>query len=403
MEDTVPMHSTTTPDHFQRRRADPNPPSRVEVPLFKPLIEQEEISAATEALEMGWLGMGSYVREFEQALVELVGAPDRHVAAVSTGHAALHLALLVAGVGVGDEVITPSFNNVADFQAILATGAEPVFCDIDADSLCIDLDSAEKLVTSRTKAVIVMDYQCMLCDHDGVAAFAKQHGLRVIHDAAHSLGSTYKGKNVGSFSDLCMFSFDPVKSVTCVDGGALVLREEELVSVREMRLLGMGQPAPVMYQNRRAWTYDVARPGFRYHMANLHAAIGLQQLKKMHRITESRRTAARYYNENLASARKVIVPRTDFRDVTPFLYYIRVPGPSRDALRTYLSGRGIETGIHWQPAHWFTLFKDCRKGDLSVTDRVGKEIVSLPLHTGIPRLSQDKVIQAVADFFRDQG
>jgi len=199
------------------------------------------------------------MHEFEQALVELVGAPEKHVAAVSTGHAALHLALLVAGVGAGDEVITPSFNNVADFQAILATGAEPVFCDIDAESLCIDLDSAARLVTSRTKAVIVMDYQCMLCDHDGVAVLAKEHGLRVIHDAAHSLGSTYRGRNVGSFSDLCMFSFDPVKSVTCIDGGALVLREEELLSVREMRLLGMGQPAPVMYQNRRAWTYDVAQ------------------------------------------------------------------------------------------------------------------------------------------------
>src|SRR5438093_3645473 len=112
VEDSVPMNSRTPPDPVQRRRPDPEPPARVEVPLFKPLIEQEEISAATEALEMGWLGMGSYVREFEQALAELVGAPDRHVAAVSTGHAALHLALLVAGVGVGDEVITPSFNNV---------------------------------------------------------------------------------------------------------------------------------------------------------------------------------------------------------------------------------------------------------------------------------------------------
>src|SRR5438093_5647072 len=118
--DNDPMRSPTAPDPIRRSRSDPEPPSRVEVPLFKPLIEQEEISAATEALEMGWLGMGSYVHEFEQALVELVGAPEKHVAAVSTGHAALHLALLVAGVGVGDEVITPSFNNVADFQAILA-------------------------------------------------------------------------------------------------------------------------------------------------------------------------------------------------------------------------------------------------------------------------------------------
>src|SRR5436309_9526482 len=121
---------------------------RVEkIPVFKPLIEREEIEASRRALELGWLGMGSYVGEFEEALRGFLGAADRHVAAVSTGHAALHLGLLAMGVGPGDEVITPSFNNAADFQAILATGAEPVFCDIEEDSLCIDLDAAERLVS----------------------------------------------------------------------------------------------------------------------------------------------------------------------------------------------------------------------------------------------------------------
>src|SRR5207249_9483501 len=123
-------------------------------------IRQEEIAAAVAALEMGWLGMGSYVGEFEEALKQYLHAGDRHVVAVSTGHAALHLGLLVAGVGPGDEVITPAFNNIADFQAILATGATPVFCDIRDDSLCIDVAAAEKLVTSHTKAIIPMDYDC---------------------------------------------------------------------------------------------------------------------------------------------------------------------------------------------------------------------------------------------------
>ncbi|HEV7180377.1 MAG TPA: DegT/DnrJ/EryC1/StrS family aminotransferase, partial [Candidatus Baltobacteraceae bacterium] len=243
-----------------------------EIPVFKPLITADEIGAAVEALEMGWLGMGSYVGRFEEALKVAVGADGRFVAAVSTGHAALHLGLIVAGVGPGDEVITPSFNNVADFQAILAVGAKPVFCDIDDDTLCIDLNKVESLISDRTKALIVMDYDCVLCDHDRVAAIARKHDLRVIHDAAHSLGSEYKGKKVGSFSDITMFSFDPVKTVTCIDGGALILRDkEDFQRVREMRLVGMGQPAEVMYQNQRAWTYDVKHLGFRYHMANLHA------------------------------------------------------------------------------------------------------------------------------------
>ena len=205
------------------------------IPVFKPLIEKEEMEASRAALELGWLGMGSYVGAFEERIKEFLGAGDRYVAAVSTGHAAIHLALLAMGVGPGDEVITPSFNNAADFQAILATGAEPVFCDVEDDSLCIDLDKAEELVSPRTKAMIVMDYDCVLCDHDRVAEFARAHGLRVLHDAAHSFGSKYKERMVGSFSDIATFSFDPVKTITCIDGGALVLRsEDELQRVQEM-------------------------------------------------------------------------------------------------------------------------------------------------------------------------
>jgi dTDP-4-amino-4,6-dideoxygalactose transaminase len=370
------------------------------IPVFQPLLQEEEISAAVRALELGWLGMGSYVGQFEAALKEFLGADDRHVVAVSTGHAALHLALLVAGVGPGDEVITPSFNNIADFQAILAVGAAPVFCDIEEDSLCIDLAKAEGLITRKTKAIIVMDYDCILCDHRRAAALAGQYGLRLIHDAAHSLGSTYEGRMVGSFSDIAMFSFDPVKTVTCIDGGALVVRgAQEAEALKEMRLIGMGQPTGVMYQNKRAWTYDVKRLGFRYHMANLHAAIGLAQLRKMPLITQTRQAVGRRYNERLGRIRAVKVPKSDFADVTPFLYYIRVPEARRDALRAYLAERGIDTGIHWQPGHWFTLLADCRRGDLSVTDRVGREILSLPLHSAMRPESVEAVCDGVESFF----
>src|SRR3954470_13211630 len=143
-----------------------------QIPVFAPLLEAEELAAAREALELGWLGMGSYVAEFERELADVVEARDRRVAAVSTGHAALHLAMILAGVGPGDEVITPSFNNIADFQAILAVGAKPVFCDIDDNTLCINLNKAAELLSPRTRAIIVMDYDCVLCDHEAVRAFA---------------------------------------------------------------------------------------------------------------------------------------------------------------------------------------------------------------------------------------
>ncbi len=370
------------------------------IPVFKPLITADELGAATEALEMGWLGMGSYVGEFEDALKAYLGADDRYVCAVSTGHAAIHLALMLAGIGPGDEVITPSFNNIADFQAILAVGAQPVFCDIDDATLCIDLDQAETLITSKTRAIIVMDYDCVLCDHDRVAQLAEKYGLRIIHDAAHSLGSEYKGRKVGSFSDMTMFSFDPVKTVTCIDGGALIVRDKaDFRRLREMRLVGMGQPAEVMYQNQRAWTYDVKHLGFRYHMANLHARIGLAQLSKIDAISRSRRAASRFYNERFAGIPDVRVPETTFEGITPFLYYIRVPAGERDALRAYLKARDIDTGIHWQPGHWFTLFSHCRRGDLSVTDRVGNEILSLPLHSMMEQSDLELITSTVQGYF----
>lgn len=376
-------------------------PTMEKIPVFKPLISTDELDACKEALETGWLGMGAYVGRFEDELKRFVGAEGRHVIAVGTGHAALHLGLLLAGLGPGDEVITPSFNNIADFQAILATGASPVFCDIDAETLCIDLAKARELITPRTKAIIAMDYDCVLCDHEKIATFAEEHHLRVIHDAAHSFGSRYRGKMIGSFSDICMFSFDPVKTITCIDGGALIVRtEDERIALHEMRLIGMGQPADVMYQNQRAWTYDVSRIGFRYHMSNLHAALGLAQLAKMPQISESRRAACRHYSDRLSSIKEVTVPRTNFDDVTPFLYYIRVSAEARAPLRAFLLERGIDTGIHWQPGHWFTLLKDCRRGDLSITDRVGSEILSLPLHSLMPEKTIDRVVEAIRAFFQ---
>lgn len=371
------------------------------IPMYRPIIEPEEFEACREALANGWLGMGSYVGQFERKLKEYIAAPDRHVVAVSTGHAALHLGLMLVGAKSGDEVITPSFNNAADFQAILATGADPVLCDIDDDTLCVDLAKAEELITPRTRAIIVMDYDCLLCDHDGVASLAARHGLRVIHDAAHSLGSRYKGRPVGSFSDLTMFSFDPVKTVTCIDGGALVVRDEDDAKrLHEMRLIGMGQASAIMYDDARAWTYDIRELGFRYHLANLHAAIGLAQLKKHQTFAENRRRFCRHYNIELAGISAIRTPKTDFNDIVPFLYYIRVPQDRRDGLRAFLSGRGVETGIHWQPGHWFTLLKDCRHGDLSVTERVGREILSLPLHSRMSEADLGRVVDGIRKFFQ---
>ena len=371
------------------------------VPVFKPLLEQEESDAAVEALKMGWLGMGSYVQKFEERLVDYLELDGKHLACVNTGHSALHLALVLAGVGPGDEVVTPSFNCVSDFQAIMTVGADPVLCDVRDDTLCIDPDAAEAMITERTKAIVMMDYATGLCDYERIQALADRHGLRIVHDAAHTFGSSYKGRKVGSFSDMTMLSFDPVKTVTALDAGVLVVsNEDDLERIHELRILGMGQPPAVMYQNKRAWTFHVDEVGYRYHLLNLHAAIGLAQLAKIDRISATRRETCRFYNERLAGIADLKTPEIDFDTITPFIYYVRVPAEARDDFRTHLGERGIDTGVHWQPGHHFKLLENCRMGALPVSDRAGNEIVTLPLHSAMAQEDADAVAEAVTGYFR---
>lgn len=373
------------------------------IPVFKPYLGIDTRKAAVDALDLGWLGMGSYVQEFEARLEAVLEAGDRHVVAVNTGTSALHLAMLVLGIGPGDEVITPSFNNIGDFQAILAAGAEPVFCDIEDDTLGIDIEKAEALVSPATKAIIGMDYAGVPCALDELEAMARRHDLKVIHDAAHSLGSRFRGRPIADVGDITVFSFDPVKIITCIDGGALVVRsEEQVAALHRLRLLGMDQSATRMYTNQRAWTYDVAGQGFRYHLANLHASIGLSQLDRLDDFISSRRAACRQYTDLLSRVTGLRLPATDFEDVAPFIYYVRIQGGHREAAIAKLKGLGIDTGIHWIPGHNFSFLKACRRGDLTVTDRVGGEILTLPLHSLMPSSAVSRVAGALADVMSER-
>lgn len=370
------------------------------IPVFKPLLDDSVMQAACASLDRGWLGMGRDAAEFESRVRDRLESPDRHVVAVSTGHAALHLALLRCGVGPGDEVITPAFNNIADLQAILATGARPVFCDVDDETMCMDVAQAADLITSRTRVLLPVDYAAALSQHGDVLALAREHGLRVLRDAAHSFGSRdADGRLVGATGDLCMFSFDPVKNITCIDGGAIVTpNEDDVAALHAMRLIGMGQPADTMYRNERAWTYDVERIGWRYHLANLHGAIGVAQLDRFDEISASRRRIFRTYREKLAGLDWLRLPPDIDENRVPFIIVVRIDAPQRDAFRRHLTSLGVDTGIHWQPGHWFRLFRTCRRGALSVTERAGREIVTLPLHPMMAPEAMERVVDAVRRF-----
>lgn len=352
--------------------------------VFKPFLEEDDYRAITTSLKNGWLSQGSDTKTFEDAIKNHGQLHDKHVIGVSTGYAALHLALVIAGIKEGDQVITPSLNNIADFQAIENTGATPIFCDIEEKNLCIDLEKAEKLITPQTKALIFLDYACWQPSYEKIKNFGAKHNLIIIHDAAHSFGWQQNGIYTGNFFDYTMFSFDPVKTVTCIDGGILVVKDEQKAKLaQELRIMGMGQPAEINYQNKRAWSYDVQHKGYRYHMANSHAALGYNQLQKIGTITQKRKALFIAYVNALATCPEMIIPQVNLNEIIPLLFVIRVPQYLRDILRTTLNEQNIETGLHWRPGHLFSYFKHLNHDDLKITNLVYGTFLSLPFHPSV--------------------
>ncbi len=372
------------------------------IPVYGALLEEDDIEATTAALRRGWLGMGADVDRFEACVADAVGATDRRAVSFATGGAALHVAAMIAGFGPGDEVIMPSMCHLSNVQAVLATGAQPVFCDVDDETLCIDPGRVAELIGPRTKAIMALDYGCYICDHDALSRLAADHGLRVIHDAAHSFGSAANGRAVGTFTDICMFSFDPVKCLTAIDAGVLMLAsEDEHRLARQIRILGSDQPAAVMYANARTWDYDAVRVGFRYHLSNIHASLGASQVAKLPRIRANRQSACIRYAERLKGIDAIRTPCGSFEDLTPFLYFLRVPAELRDGLRASLKDQGVDSGVHWRPAHHHTYFQQFRRGPLPVSEAAGSDVISLPLHSA-PMADEviDRVCDAIVSFVR---
>lgn len=372
-----------------------------QVPVFVPATGIHTVKAVVDALDLGWLGMGATTQLFERRIGEYLGAVGRPVLATNTGTSALHLALLVAGVQPGDEVIVASFNYVADLQAITAIGAEPVFCDIREDNLGFDVDRVAEMIGPRTKAILPLHFAGIPCDIAGIYELARAHNLRVIEDATHAFGTSINGTKIGAEGDLVCFSFDPVKVITAIDGGAVVCNSaEELDRLQHFRFLGVDKDTAERYKNQRSWEYDVVSQGFRYHLTNINASIGLSQLDRVDGFIASRRQTCREYNAAFRDLDGIAVPQTDFDEVSPFIYFVRVPSDERLTFIDFLRARGVQTGIHFLPAHTFTYYRDRRRGPLPVTEKVASEIVTLPLHSHMPTALSNQVIEAVREFAR---
>jgi dTDP-4-amino-4,6-dideoxygalactose transaminase len=370
------------------------------IPVFVPHIGDDTISHVGDALDIGWLGMGASTKEFEERIAAYLGLQERYVVATNTGTSALHIALLAAGVGPGDEVITPSFNYVADHQAVRMTGADVVMCDIREDNLGLDVAKAEVLVNERTKAIIPLHFAGIPCDMESVYQLAQKYQLRVVEDAMHAFGTRVGNGLIGSFGDITCFSFDPVKIITSIDGGCVVVNsEQELQHLQHLRLLGVDKDTTERYKNKRAWEYDVVSEGFRYHLTNIMASVGVSQIKRVDEFITTRREVCRSYSTAFAEIDGVIVPASDFSTVSPFIYSLRVLDGRREALIAHLDRRQIDTGIHFIPVHKHAYFSNARCGDLAVTDRVVNEVLTLPLHSNMSPDHVERVIAAVIEFF----
>ena len=371
------------------------------IPVFVPCTGIDTLKHVTDAFDVGWLGMGASTKEFEERIAAFLELENRYVVATNTGTSALHMALLVAGITPGDEVITTSFNYVADHQAIELAGGHAVMSDIRDDNLGIDVGKAESLITERTKAIIPLHFAGIPCDQDGVYRLAKRHNLRVIEDAMHGFGTRIGGRRIGSYGDITCFSFDPVKVVTSIDGGcAIVNTAEEVEQLRRYRFLGVDKETSERYKNQRSWEYDVLGPGFRYHLTNILASVGISQIKRAEEFIRTRGDVCRRYSAAFGKIKGLRVPATDFQNVSPFIYSLRVLDGRREGLIEHLRERNIATGIHFVPVHKHSYFERARRTDMTVTDRVVTEVLTIPLHSNMREDFVERVIEGIASFFR---
>lgn len=356
---------------------------REKIYLSRALLGEEEKQALCQVVDEGYLGMGQQVRLFEQELESYLQSP---IACVCNGTAALHLAVQACGIGAGDEVIIPSITYVASFQAVSATGATPVACDIDPVTGCTSVKDAARRITPRTKAIMHVHYAGGVGDREGIFVLAKEHNLRVIEDAAHSFGGMHNGKRIGSNGDIICFSFDGIKNITCGEGGAIVSHDEAVINnVRDLRLLGIHNDSAQRYAGKRTWDFDVTEQGWRYHLSNMHASVGRSQLAKIDMFVAKRQELAKHYQYELEGLPLRFLP-LDYNYIVPHIFPVVVSANQRADFRNMLAEHNIETGLHYKPNHQLSKFK---ADHCPESDTWGECAVTLPMHAG---LSFDDII-----------
>ncbi len=377
------------------------------LPFAKPYFDQDTYDEVIDCLKSGWVATGPRVQKFETLLQNYCKAP--HALALTSGTAGLHLSLMALQLQPGDEVITTPMTFIATLNMIELTGGKIVLADLEPDSYNISIESIERAITPRTKVIMPVHFTGIPVDLDPLYYLAKQHNLRVIEDAAHAIGASYKGKKLGSFGDTQMFSFHPNKVITTGEGGLVTTHDDKMAAaIKTLRFHGIDRDAFNRFTKSGNQSYDILQPGFKYNMLDLEAAIGIHQLAHLDHFIAERKKCVEHYLNAFKDWPELILPTYPrYEHVTS--HYIFSPlinekaaKMSRDAFVQAMKDHNIGTGVHNEAAHLYTYYREkygFKLGDFPRAEFVGERIVSLPLFPDMTDTQQERVIDTMAKIF----
>jgi len=377
----------------------------IKVPFFLPYVDSKDITEIKKAASAPFLTNGPKLDVFEQKFKKFT--KSKYAIGVSNATAALYLSLKALGIKKNDEVIVPDLTFVATANVVLQVGATPVLVDIDDETLNISTESIIKNISRKTKAIIPVHLAGTPCDMQKIMKIARSNSLKVIEDCAHGIGTSYNKKHVGNFGNAGCFSFYPTKNLTTIEGGMVITNDEKIADFIQLaRNHGMSRSLMSRYSSGKPWEYDIKDIGYNYRLDEIRSTLGISQLQKLTILNKKRLTAFLYYNKGLKNIPGLIVPNEkNFRDNSCHLYIIRITADakiSRDKLFYSLQKKGIGSSVHYKPLHEFTLFrkKGISRGSLSISKRIYKEILSLPMYPQLPRSSQDYIIKSIKNIFQ---
>jgi len=376
----------------------------IKVPFFLPYVDSKDITEIKKAALSPFLTNGPKLDSFEQKFKKFT--KSKYAVGVSNATSALYLSLKALGIKKNDEVIIPDLTFAATANSVLQTGAIPVLADINEETLNISAESIIKNISRKTKAIIPVHLAGTPCDMQKIMRIARSHSLKVIEDCAHGIGTSYNKKHVGNFGNAGCFSFYPTKNLTTIEGGMVVTNDKKIADFIQLaRNHGMSRSLMSRYSTGKPWEYDIKDIGYNYRLDEIRSALGISQLQKLTILNKKRLIAFRYYNKELKNIPGLIVPNEkNFKNNSCHLYIVRITSDAkitRDKLFYSLQKKGIGSSVHYKPLHEFTLFrkKGTSRDSLSISKKMYKEILSLPMYPQLTRHSQDYVIKSIKNIF----